>query len=169
MTCSAGPTLGSFARGFPQGSQRSREPMVEVCRLVEILVACAVQPSAAPTSDPLVEFFPLPVCVDPPRIWLVTRCALTRPGLLAIGWARQAGKATTSWLFVKLVPVTADFFPWPREAAGLGVVCSFSGVCYPVEEEEKRTLGVRNSKRGENVVEWMTPHRDSQTRAVVKV
>lgn len=71
--------------------------------------------------------------------------------------------------FVELVQVMADFFPWPREAASLGVVCSFSVVCYPVEEEEKRTLGVRSSKRRENVVEWMTLHRDLQTRAVVKV
>lgn len=62
----------------------------------------------------------------------------------------------------------ADFFPWPREAAGLGVVCSFSVVCYPVEEEEKRTLGVRSSMRRENVVAWMKLHRDLQTRAVVK-
>lgn len=70
--------------------------------------------------------------------------------------------------FVALVPAMADFFPWPREAAGLGVVCSSPVVCYPVEEEKKRTLGVRNSMRRESVVEQMKLHRDLQTRAVVK-
>ena len=54
------------------------------------------------------------------------------------------------------------------EAAGLGGVCSFSVVCYPVEEEEKRTLGVRSSMEGGSVDEQMKPHRDSRTRAVVK-
>lgn len=62
----------------------------------------------------------------------------------------------------------ADFFPWPREAAGLGVVCSFSVVCYPVEEEERRALGVRSRMRRERF-EQMKLHRDLRTRAVVKV
>lgn len=65
------------------------------------------------------------------------------------------------------VPAMADFFPWRREAVGLGAV-SFPVVCYPVEEEKKRTLGVRSSMRRESVVEPMKPHRDLQTRAVVK-
>lgn len=138
-----------------------------VSRLVEILVAYFVRSFAGPTSDPLVGSFPPPVCVDPPRIWLATMSALTRPGLLAIEKARQAAKLTTARLFAELVQATADFFPWPREAAGLGVVCSFSAVCYPVEEEEKRTLGVRSRMRRERV-EQMRLHRDWQTGAVVK-
>ena len=48
------------------------------------------------------------------------------------------------------------------------MVCSFSEVCYPVEEEEKRTLGVRSSMRRESVVEQMKLHRDLQRGAVVK-
>lgn len=142
---------------------------MEGSRPVEILVACFVRAFAAPTSSPLVESFLLPVCVDPPRIWRVTRFALTRLDRLAIVKARQAAKPMTGRLFVALVRAMADFVPWLREAAGLGVVCSFSGVCYPVEEEEKRTLGVRNSMRRESVVEQMKLHRDLQTRAVVKV
>ena len=47
-------------------------------------------------------------------------------------------------------------------------MCSFPVVCYPIEEEEERTLGVRNSMRRENGVEQMKLHRDLQTRAVVK-
>lgn len=77
--------------------------------------------------------------------------ALTRLDLLAIEKARQAAKPRTGRLFVELVRAMADFFPWPREAAGLGAECSFSVVCYPVEEEEKRTLGVRSSMRRESV------------------
>lgn len=139
-----------------------------VSRLVEILVAYFVRAFAAPTSDPLVESFLLPAYVDLPRIWRVTRSALTRLGLLAIVKARQAAKPMAGRLSAKLVQAKADFFPWPREAVSLGVVCSFSVVCYPVEEEEKRTLGVRSSMRRESVAEQMELHRDSQTRAVVK-
>ena len=141
---------------------------MEVSRLVKILVACFAQAFAAPTSEFLVESFPLPVCVDPPQTWHVTKTALTRPDLLAIVQARQAGKLMTGRLFVELVQAMADFFPWRREAASLGEVCSFFVVCYPIEEEEERTLGVRSSMRGENVVEQMKLHRDLQNRAVVK-
>ena len=84
---------------------------MEVSRLVEILVACFVRAFAAPTSDSLVVSFPLPVCVDPPRTWLATSSALTRPGHLAIVQARQAAKLTTGWSFVELVQAMADFFP----------------------------------------------------------
>lgn len=84
---------------------------MEVSRLVEILVACFVRAFAAPTSNPLVESSPPPACVDPPRIWLATMSALTRPGLLAIVKARQAAKLTTARLFVELVQATAGFFP----------------------------------------------------------
>ena len=140
---------------------------MEVSRFAEILVAYFVRPFAVPTSNPLVVSSLPPACVVPPRIWLATMSALTRPDLLAIAKARQAAKLTTARLFVGLVQVTADFFPWPREAAGLGVVCSFSAVCYPVEEEEKRTLGVRSRMRRERV-EQMRLHRDWQTGAVVK-
>lgn len=74
----------------------------------------------------------------------------------------------TARLFGELVRAMADFFPWPREAAGLDVVCSFSVVCYPVEEEERLTWGVRSNMRRESVVEQMKPHRDVERRAVVK-
>ncbi len=62
----------------------------------------------------------------------------------------------------------AGFSPWPREAVDLDVVCSFPVVCYPVEQEEEWTLGMRNSMRRESVVEQMKLHRDWQSRAVVK-
>ena len=137
-------------------------------RLVEILVACFVRASAAPILDPPVESFPPPVCADPPQILLVTKSALTHLGLLAIVRAQLAGKPTTGRLFVELVPAMADFFPWPKEAANLGAVCSFSAVCSPIEKEEKRTLGVRSSMRRESVVGQMKLHRDWRSRAVVK-
>ena len=142
--------------------------MAEVSRLVEILVACFVRVFAALVSGPLVEFFPLPACVDPPGILRSTRSALIRPGLLAIVRGRQAEKARTSRLSVELVQAMADFSPWPRAVVGLGVVCSFPVGCCPVEQKEERTLRVESSMRRESVVGQMKLHRDWQTRAVVK-
>ena len=84
---------------------------MEVPRLVEILVACFVRAFAAPTSDFLVESSPLPVCVDPPQTWHVTKTALTRPDLLAIVQAQQARKPMTGRLFGELVRAMADSFP----------------------------------------------------------
>ena len=125
---------------------------MEVSRLVETLVAYFVRAFAAPILGLLVESFLLPVFVDPPQTWLVTRSALTRLGLLAIVRAQQAATPMKGWQFVALVQVLAGFFPWTREAAGLDAECSFSAVCYPVEEEEKRILGVRSRMRRESVV-----------------
>ena len=48
------------------------------------------------------------------------------------------------------------------------MVCSFPALCCPVGSEEKWTLGVRSSTKRENVAEQVKPHRDWQTRAVVK-
>lgn len=140
---------------------------MEVFRLVEIPVVWFVRASAAPICNPLGESFPLPVCADPPLHGRVAKSALTRRGL-AIVRARQGVDATTGRLFVEFVPAMADSFPLPREAADLGGACSFSAVCYPVEEEEKRTLGVKSSRRRESVAEQMRPHRDLRVRAVVK-
>lgn len=141
---------------------------MEVSRLVEILVACSVQASAAPTSTPLVGSSPLPVYVDLPRFWHSARSALTRPDLLAIVRARQARKPMASHSLGELARAMADFYPWPRAAVDLGVVCSFPVTWCPVKQEEKRTLGVKSSMRRESVVEQMKPHRDWQRRAVVK-
>ena len=113
---------------------------MEVSRLVKMCLAYFVPAFVAPTSNSPVSSFPLPVSADPPR--------------------------TVPW-FVELVPALADFFPWPREAVRVGVVCSFFVVYYPVEEEEKWTLGMTSSMRRE-MVEQMELHRDWQRRAVVK-
>ena len=141
---------------------------MEVSRLVEILVACSVRASAAPASTLLVEFFPLPVCVDLPQSWHAARSALTHPDLPAIVRARQARKPMASHSVVELARVMADFYPWPRAAVGLGVVCSFPLTWCPVKQEEKGILRVKSSMRRESVVEQMKLHRDWQTRAVVK-
>ena len=140
---------------------------MEGSRLVEILVACSVQASAAPTSAPLVGSFPLPVCVDLPQFWHSARSALTRPDLLATVRARQARKPMANHLLVELARAMADFYPWPRAAVDLDVVCSFPVTWCPVKQEEKRTLKVSNMRR-ESVVERMKLHGDWQRRAVVK-
>ena len=141
---------------------------MEVSRLVEILVACSVQASAAPTSTPPVGSFPLPVCVGLPQFWHSARSALTRPDLLAIVRAQQARKPMASHSPVELARAMANFYPWPRAAVGLGVVCSFPVTWCPVKQEEKRTLRMKSSMRRESVVERMKLHRDRQRRAVVK-
>lgn len=82
--------------------------------------------------------------------------------------AQRVAKPMASQSFVELVRVMADFCPWPREAVGLGVVCSFPVVWYPIEQEEKRTLWAKSSMRRESVVGQMKLHRDWQRRAVVK-
>lgn len=61
----------------------------------------------------------------------------------------------------------AGSFPLPREAANRGVVCSFLVAWYPVEKEERRILGVRNSMR-RGSVELVNKHEGVRTGAVVK-
>ena len=69
---------------------------------------------------------------------------------------------------VELARAMADFYPWPRAAEGLDVVCSFPVTWCPVKQEEKRPLRVKSSMREESVVEQRKLHRDWQRRAVVK-
>ena len=71
-------------------------------------------------------------------------------------------------MIVEIVPVKADFSPWPMEAVGLYVVWSFPVFCYPGGQAEKCSLEVRSSMKRESVVDQMKPHRDWQTRAAVK-
>lgn len=93
---------------------------------------------------------------------------MIHPDLPAIVTARRVAKLMAGQSFVELVRATADFCPWPKEAGGLGVVCSFPVVCFPIEQEEKQNLRAQSSMRRESVVGQMKLHRDWQRRAVVK-
>ena len=58
--------------------------------------------------------------------------------------------------------------PSPMEEVGRDGVYSSFAVCYPVEEEERRISGVKSSMR-RGSAEPVNTHRDSRTRAVVRV